>query len=74
MSSTACKDCERVQKLLEDYEMNFREVPVLHSMLLQLRKALPAEQGTEEKPKRGKDYTGLIGILPYSLWPDMLSR
>lgn len=61
---------QRIHSLLREYQNNFREVPVLHSMVTQLLREVdglaPEAQATK------KDYDSIISILPYNLWPSMV--
>ena len=61
---------QRIQALLREYQNNFREVPVLHSMVTQLLREV--EDAAPTKAERSQDYDSIIAILPYSLWPRMI--
>lgn len=64
-----CRDCEKLQQLIEELHENFAEVPVLNSVLQQLRRELP-----ETSARKQQDYNDVIPILPYSLWPSMVDN
>jgi translation initiation factor 2 beta subunit (eIF-2beta)/eIF-5 len=61
---------QRIQGLLREYQNNFKEVPVLHSMVTQLLREV--EDVAPTKEERRQDYDSIIAILPYSLWPRMI--
>lgn len=73
----ACENCQRLKDLFDEYQDNFRDVPVLHGMLEQLRLAVQisgGEKRLEETPKKNPSpYAEMVSILPYNLWPSMLS-
>ena len=54
MTETACENCQRLQELFEEYQDNFRDVPVLHGMLEQLRLAVKTgdQNGVEETTEK----------------------
>lgn len=71
-----CENCQRLQALFEEYQENFRDVPVLHGVLEQLRLAVQTggEERVEETAKKSPSpYADMVSILPYNLWPSMLS-
>ena len=61
---------QRIQGLLREYQNNFKEVPVLHSMVTQLLREVE-DVAPKAQPAR-VDYDSIIAILPYSLWPRMI--
>ena len=63
-----CKDCEKIQSLLREFQNNFKEVPVLCAMVQQLMRDMP-----DLGPARPVEdpYAEIISILPYGLWPVM---
>jgi len=63
-----CKDCERTMTLLKEFQENFKEIAVLHSMVEQLRQSIHLEMCADDP------YVELVSILPYSLYPSMLSE
>jgi len=71
MTTHHCEDCQKVHQLLSEFHENYREVPVIQSIVKQLKQAMPkkASRSPTEAPS---NYVELIGILPYSLWPSML--
>ena len=78
MTKRACEDCKRIHQLLAEYQENYKEVPVLHSMVTQLKKTIhktnhkPAEISTAVTAPLGTNYEDIISILPYSLWPRLI--
>ena len=62
-----CKDCDRTMTLLKEFQENFKEIAVLHSMVEQLRRSIRLETCAKDP------YLELVSILPYSLYPSMLS-
>jgi hypothetical protein len=76
MTDTACENCQRLQALFGEYQENFRDVPVLHGVLEQLRLAVQTggEGRVEETTKKSPSpYADIVSILPYNLWPSMVS-
>ena len=66
----------KIQALLREYQNNFKEVPVLHTMVTQLLREVDgiAPQADDAPPSSKQDdcYDSIVAILPYRLWPRML--
>jgi len=54
---------EQIHELLDEFQDNYRGIPVIESVLKQVKEALPERASTNE------EYAEMTHILPFSLWP-----
>jgi len=62
-----CTHCQERESKLKAFLDNYKEIPLLHTILSQLSvQSIPAELSSSNKEELPE---ALFSILPYTLWP-----